>query len=125
VATVSPTFSAADPTLSPTPLSAPVIPWLDCGFVDLRGRERDLFAAGEDDRVDLLAGPREPDRLLGVRLDDAFVLRVGELPLRLVDPDRRAARCVLVWAMSGHLPQGCSTPALGTACLPTLRTFES
>jgi hypothetical protein len=153
--TVPPTLPAAEPTLSPTPLSAPVTPLLDCDLVDLRGRElRDLLAAA-DERVDLRARVCAGDRLLGVRLDDAFALgvrlddafalgvrfddafalgvrfddafelRVGALPLRLVDPDRRAARRVLVWAMSPHLPRIATSPAVGRRHLPGPTLFES
>jgi hypothetical protein len=99
------------------------MPLLDCCVVDLRGRELRDFRAGADERVDFRALARAVDRLffvrrveafaLGVRLDDAFAVRAGALPFRLVDPDRRAARRVLVWAMSTHLPRIATSPAVG------------
>ena len=130
VPTVSPTFSAADPTVPPTPLSALVTPFCDCGFAelrDLRGRElRDLLASDEDEPIELFARPCEGDRLVVLRLVDAPVLRLGALPFRLVDPDRRAARRVLVWAIRAHLPQGCYGPLpWGTRRVPGCRLFES
>jgi hypothetical protein len=93
-----------------------VIPLVDCGLLVLR--ERDLFAAGDDDRVDLFARFCEADRLLAVR-------RVGGRALRLVDPDRRAARRVLVWVMSEPPSKGCFGPCLGYRMIyPTLRSSE-
>src|SRR5438105_2823983 len=100
-------------TVAPTPLSAAVTPLPDCGLVDLRGRERRDLPAADDMRVGLRVRTCAGDWAPGVRLEDALRLRAGALPLRLVDPDRRAARRVVVWAISTPPPSGCYLPAVG------------